>query len=204
MRLFLYSLVLFLSCAHIPAAESRERITTAQIAPAATNEGPILFETDVNEMSVFVFMRQLEAANASAKGEPVVVIIDTPGGSVLDGIVMGKAIERSKAQVICVVDGMAASMGLYILQSCDVRLMTGRSLLMGHEPASGARGQPDELGQTEELLRKLSHAMAAHIVHRMNISVAEYEAKIAHGAEWWTTAEEALAVGAIDGIVPAN
>ncbi len=74
-----------------------------------------------------------------------------------------------------------------------------RSLLMGHEPAGGTQGQPDEVGRVQEVLRKLNHAMAAFITARTHMSVEEYEAKIAHGGELWLTYDEAIRLGFTDG-----
>lgn len=187
-------LVLFVSCSHAPKPGSYFQGASASATPR------ILFDGDVDSDTVMAFEAQLDAANA-AGAKRVIVEINTPGGSVGAGMKMSKAIERSGATVICVVDGMAASMGLYILQSCDVRLMTSRSLLMGHEPATSVRGQPDDIEATKELLVKLNHALTFHIVRRMTLTVAEYEARVAHRHEWWMTCDEALAVGAVDGVV---
>ncbi len=188
MRSWIAALSLFVSCAHVPAQAA---------APRALG---ILFETEVTAESVALFKAQLAAANEAGASD-VIVQIDTPGGSIAAGEEMAKAIERSPARVTCVVDGYAASMGLYILQSCQNRLMTKRSLLMGHEPATSVSGQPDDLEGEAVRLRKRGHMLAAWVVHRMKISVAEYEALTAHGHMWWLTAEEALKVGAIDAVL---
>lgn len=165
--------------------------------PTVYLESAITFENEVNEDSVTVFLVEL-AQHISAKEKIIVVELDTPGGSVGAGIAMAKAIERSPVPVVCVVDGMAASMGLYILQSCDVRVMTKRSLLMGHEPSARMAGQPQALQDLAELLLRLSRAMAYHITARTNISPDDYLSKIAGGRELWFNFDDAVALKFVD------
>lgn len=157
----------------------------------------IRFEDEVNAETADVFMRQLQA-NIDAGQKIVVVQIDTPGGSISAGMDMMKAIERSPVPVACVVDTFALSMGLAILQSCDVRMMTGRSVLMGHQPAAGSRGQENDSKNLTDVLIALNHALAKHIVSKAKIDVTEYERHVAGGREWWINVEEAQKVGFID------
>jgi len=161
----------------------------------------IAFRTDVSAESVIEFMAALSAID-KLEG-PNLVEINTPGGSVFAGLEMARAIETTRHPVVCIVDGMAASMGLYILQSCDIRLMTERSLLMGHEPSTAARGNRTSILKEVEFLSKLNFVMATHIVRRMNISVDKYLSLIANDTELWLTADEALAIKAVDYKVPS-
>lgn len=166
----------------------------AQIAATSTH---IMFDSAVDEDSALLFLLQLEAQQ-SAGNKVILVELDTPGGSVGIGQIMAKAIERSPAPVVCVVDGMAASMGLYLLQSCDVRVMTSRSLIMGHEPSAKAAGQPDDLGDLANFLRMLSRSMAHHITAKTKLSVDDYLSRIAGGKEFWMGSEDAVAYGFVD------
>lgn len=200
MRSFkIFALGLFLACSHV--APSTPKVT-AQLGPLPPRrEAPlqrhIIFSGTVDEESVGEFIQTLNR-HLATNPKSIVVEINTPGGSVGAGMEMGKAIERSPVPVVCVVDGMAASMGLYILQSCDVRTMTKRSLLMGHEPAGSSRGQPQEVQQTADLLTKLSRAMAYHIVSKSKLTVDEYISKISGGKELWLTCEDAVAFAFVD------
>lgn len=183
---------LALSCTHTPNIRA-----DLESLPERKDSGPkvavtdrITFSSAVDAESVEVFMLELDA-HIKSGGKVIVVELDTPGGSVAAGVDMGKAIEKSPIPVICVVDGMAASMGLYILQSCDIRVMTRRSLLMGHEPSANAYGQSDKLHELAALLQRLNRAMAAHITAKTILTVDMYLEKIAGGKEMWLTADEA-------------
>lgn len=161
----------------------------------------ITFESDVSEESVNITIDLLDQANKGG-AETIVIEFDTPGGSVMDGIRLAKAIEQSKAPVVCVVDGMAASMGFYLLQSCHTRIMTKRSVLMAHEPAIGGQmhGKEHQYAEIADLLKKLNRAMCEHMAGRMGMPVEELMAKI-RNTEWWLTWDEAKDTNVVDLVV---
>lgn len=67
--------------------------------------------------------------------EDAYLIIDSPGGSVLSGFKILRAMNEVKAtgnKVVCVVRGMAISMAFAILSNCDVKLADKHSVVMFH------------------------------------------------------------------------
>lgn len=159
----------------------------------------IVFEEDVSEVSVNQAIHYLEQANAEG-AKTIVMLLNTPGGSVLDGWRLARAMEDSPAPIVCVVDGWAASMGFYLLQSCDVRLMTKRSMLMAHEPSvRGGGGTEHDYREMMVMLEKMNRALAEHAAARMNMTVADFMARI-RANDWWMNWDEALAMGAVDGV----
>lgn len=156
---------------------------------------------DINESSAARAVKWIEAANKAGADE-ILLELNTPGGSVGDGFELARAIEDSEAPVTCIVDGDGESMGFYLLQSCDHRVMTKRSKLMAHEPALGGmfRGQPNQWQAIAEMMKAERDAMAEHCAHRLKISLAEYHAKTDGSKMWFLNHAEALKVGAIDEI----
>lgn len=150
------------------------------------------------------FVEWVESANREG-AEALVVEISSPGGSVKDGFDMVRAIETSKAPVYCVVDDEAASMALYVLESCQVRLMTRRSVLMAHEPWIGGefQGQEQKWQNVVDRLHATTEAMLEHLAAHFKVSKAYIAAKIKGGKEWWINWQEAVKVGAVDGTTPA-
>jgi len=131
--------------------------------------------------------------------------IDSFGGSIFDGLDFMQHVEDAKKRnnitVTCVVDTHAMSMGFVFLQDfCDTRLMTKRSVLLAHNGSARAAGTSEEMKRTAKFLEEISNALSEVCAARLNISVAEYKAKIQH-ADWVFGWEEALAVGAVDGVV---
>lgn len=186
-----------MGCASAQSLPSALPTLEGELQAAAVAADFIRFETDVNEASVALFELQLEAAVESG-AKVVVVQIDSPGGSIGAGLGMIKAIERAPVPVVCVVDTFALSMGFAILESCDVRIMTSRSVLMGHSPAAATRGMETEARNLADVLAALNHALAVHICGKSKVEVADYEKHVAGGREWWITGDEAVRLGFVD------
>jgi ATP-dependent protease ClpP protease subunit len=89
-------------------------------------------------------------------------------------------------------------MGLAILQSCDVRTMTTRSVLMGHEAASTAKGQTTQAKNFADVLEAINKALANQICSKAKISPEAYLKQISGGREWWMNSPDALKAGFID------
>jgi ATP-dependent protease ClpP protease subunit len=162
----------------------------------------IAFSAEVDDESTDATITLLSQA-VKAGARAIVIEFNTPGGSVNAGFKLAKAIEQSPIPVHCVVDGQAASMGLYLLQSCTTRTMTSRSILMAHEPAIGVAqfyGSKWKWFGVYELLRTMAAAMNHHMSQRMNISYEEFCKRI-DGKEWWMASDEALAVAAVDSVI---
>lgn len=160
------------------------------------------FNSEVSEESVAPAIDWIKAGN-EAGANALVLEINTPGGEVWSGFELAKVIENSKVPVLIVVDGEAASMGFYLLQSGHARYMTKRSSLMAHEPSLGAilRGTPNEWQAVASMLKALSNAIAEHCAHRLSITIDEYKSKVTGGQMWWLNWEEAVGVEAVDGTV---
>jgi ATP-dependent protease ClpP protease subunit len=159
------------------------------------------FSTQVDEDSVKDAQAWIKAANDAGASE-ILFELNTPGGSVPDGFELAKAIENSDAPVTCVVDGDAASMGAYLLEACDQRVMTRRSKVMFHEPALSGQmsGQPNQWQAIADMLKAEREIVAEHCAHRLSISLKQYREKTDGGQMWWLTHEEALKVHAVDSI----
>jgi ATP-dependent protease ClpP protease subunit len=154
-----------------------------------------------NVAKVVSLFEQISAAGPDA----IVLELSTLGGEVPSGYEFARAIERSNAHVTCVVDGDAASMGYFVLQSCDTRLMTKRSVLMIHEPHVGGpdHGTQSVYRNLQAMLHITSEAMLEHEVVRMKVSKEVVRKHIENGQDWNMLYGEALEVGAVDGVAPS-
>lgn len=159
----------------------------------------IQFEGDIRTMSASIFRDSLEKAMA-INPEVVVVELNTDGGSVADGLDMAKAIERLDVPTICLVDGRGYSEGIYVLQACDLRLMTDRSQLMVHEPHYEGIIDTPHLQPLLKRQKRDTWVWTQYVAKRWKITPEELRKRIALG-DWWMTSEEALAVRAVDGII---
>lgn len=149
-----------------------------------------------------------EAAFAQVARQPeikgILLELNSEGGEMPAGFRITKAIERINVPVVCLIDGTAQSMAYYILQSCDVRLMTKRSYLMIHQATLDAgvpnSGTSDDWENVARDLVAVNKGMMEHIARRMNMTPEALRAKIPGTVTWCLNWEEAMKVGAVDGI----
>jgi ATP-dependent Clp protease protease subunit len=75
------------------------------------------------------------------------VLINSPGGSVSDGLAIYDTINALNCHVRTICVGMAASMGAFLLSSGSkgMRLALPHSEIMIHQPLGGARGQASDI-----------------------------------------------------------
>ncbi len=145
------------------------------------------------------------AAATKAKVDMVMVEINTPGGSMDDGHEISRLIEMAPFQVVCVVDGKAASMGMYLLESCDTRVMTKRSMLMIHQVSlnvgRGARLTETSLANATATIQVATRAYVEWVAHRMKVSAPQVLQLIHDGREWWLDWEAGIKAGAVDKVI---
>lgn len=121
----------------------------------------------------------LEYANKSS--EPVYIIIDSPGGSVLAGLRFVQIMDRAKAKGVdirCIVEGMAASMAMHIFGNCSTRYAFETSLLLWHPAYMYIRGAPVTQQEAERIKKQL-HLITALLEERLkkelNLPLEVYE-----------------------------
>lgn len=129
---------------------------------------------------------------------PVAVHLNTPGGSVDEGIAIYTALRKHRGDVTIVVDSLAASMGSYIMQAGDRRLISSNGAVMIHDPWTIAAGNATDLRKAAEVLDKY----AARMIPDYAAASGKTEDEILDimAAETWYTAAEAVGAGFADAI----
>lgn len=122
--------------------------------------------------------------------------INSPGGSVSDGIAIFNAFKRLKAEVTVYVDGLAASIASVIAQCGDKRVMAEGALMMIHDPSTFVWGNAADM-------RKEADVLDVHKETLMTVYLnAGFSDKEELGrlmsAETWMTGEEAVENGLAD------
>jgi ATP-dependent protease ClpP protease subunit len=160
---------------------------------------------EVTVDSVNSTIRWLNAVGQT-KAEFAMLEINSAGGSFEGGVELARAIEISHAKVVCVVDGQAASAAFYILQACDIRVMTKRSSLTTHDPFTmfvGAQRmtRQEALNEAEDL-RVTTRRFTEHVLRRMKVTYKQYRARVSNGRDWHMDWEDAKRFGAVDVVSP--
>lgn len=122
--------------------------------------------------------------------------LNSPGGSVFDGVAIYNALDRHPAKVTTYVDGLAASIASIIALAGERVVMASNALFMIHNPSGGVRGEAADMRKMADVLDKIKDTLVGTYASRTTLSTAELSDLL--DAETWYTAEEALAAGFVD------
>jgi ATP-dependent Clp endopeptidase proteolytic subunit ClpP len=124
--------------------------------------------------------------------------INSPGGSVFDGVAIYNALQRHEGRVTVLVDGLAASIASMIAMAGDEVVMPANAMLMIHDPSGLVMGTAADMRSMAEALDKMKAGMVGAYRTKSGREHAEIEALMQ--AETWLTAEEAVELGLADRI----
>ena len=195
MRLAIVCLLAACSCAHMPAPLDLSASRCTDRKTSKTGNLTIRLLGTIDSDAADLFIEDMEAADGN-----VLIEINGPGGDIGAGWRIMRTIERYPYRVTCVVDEWAASMDMLILESCDRRVMTKRSVLMAHEIGMTAieSGNPNNWIAVGEMLKKLDEAVSWQYIHCSSVSFSELREKAVGGLQWWIGWKEALDLGFVD------
>lgn len=152
---------------------------------------PIMSELFGIGVSALGFVRELQ----EHKGKTINLHIDSPGGSVYQGLGIYNALRHHDAPVHVVVDGIAASIASVIAMAGDTVTMNPHTRMMIHRPWSGVIGDEDDMAKESDVLHKIGEDIAG-IYRDRGDSRINWMARMKD--ETWFSAEEAVAVGLAD------
>ena len=138
-------------------------------------------------------------ALAGMQGKRATVRLNTPGGSVDQGIAIYNAIKRHPGGVDIVVDSLAASMGSYLLQAGVTRRVATNAMVMIHDPWSIAIGNSSELRKEADVLDKYAQRMVPDYAAASGKS--EDEIREIMLEETWLVGQEIVDAGFADEVI---
>ena len=106
-------------------------------------------------------VQQFLALQLDDAKKPITLYINSPGGSIVDGMAIYDVIKRSSCPVHAVVAGMAASMGAIILSGCTKgeRAILPHGEVLLHQPLGGARGQATDIEISAKRILKMKEML---------------------------------------------
>ncbi|MFJ3037720.1 head maturation protease, ClpP-related [Streptomyces tendae] len=129
------------------------------------------------------------------------VRVNSPGGSVFEGIAIANALRSHPANVTVQVDGIAASIASVIAMAGDRVEMAPNSMMMIHDASGMAWGNAQDMEEMAELLDLISDNIADAYAQRAGGTRDEWRARMR--SETWYLPEDAVANGLADEAVPA-
>ena len=164
----------------------------------------IFLAEDVNSASASLVVAQLLFLESEDPDKEISLYINSPGGSITDGMAIVDTINYIKCPVSTICVGMAASMGAVLLASGakGKRFATPNAEILIHQPLIGGGGLS---GQTTEIKIHADHMVRTR--EKLNKLLSDRTGQSLETIEKDTerdnymTAEEALKYGLIDGIL---
>ena len=166
----------------------------------------IFLGEDVNPTSASLVIAQLLFLESEDPDKEISLYINSPGGSITDGMGIVDTMNYIKCPVSTICVGLAASFGAVLLANGEKgkRYATPNSEILIHQPLIGGQGggisgqtteikiHADQMIKTREKLNKLLSERTGQ-----PLEVIERDTERDH----YMTAEEALKYGLIDGIM---
>lgn len=164
----------------------------------------IFLGEDVNPTTSSLVVAQLLFLESEDPDRDISLYINSPGGSITDGLAIVDTMNYIKCNVSTICVGMAASMGAVLLACGEKgkRFAMPNSEILIHQPLIGGGGIA---GQTTEIKIHADHMVKTR--EKLNKLLSERTGQslevINHDTERdnYMTAEEALKYGLIDGII---
>jgi ATP-dependent Clp protease protease subunit len=138
-----------------------------------------------------------QAENDGATG--LDIYINSPGGSVFEGISIYSRLQRFKGEKVVYVDGIAASIASVIAMAGDRRCMGVGAMMMIHDASGVCAGNAAEMRETAGRLDTICDAMVA--AYAANTELGNEELRAMMKAETWFTSTSAIEKGFADEVV---
>lgn len=146
--------------------------------------------------------RDLGERLRASPSAPVTIRVNSYGGDLGAGLAMLNALRAHRGAVHVEIEGICASAATLFCCVGSVH-MAENSALMVHAPWSSITGNARDLRDSAEGLDKMAEGMAAAYRQKTGKPAAEIAALL-DGRDHWFSADEALAIGLIDKIIPAR
>lgn len=150
-------------------------------------------------------VRALDVKNALAAMDqslPLLVRIDSEGGSVFDGFSIANALADYPGPKKAIVEPQAMSIASYIVSVFDDVEIAENGYLMAHLPYAGLQGTAEEFANQAALLGDLQAKMLQRYSAKMGVDQDTLATMLKKDTYW--NAQEALAAGLVTSVSPAQ
>ena len=160
----------------------------------------IFLRGEVNAALANSIVAQLLFLEMEDPDADIFMYINSPGGSVTDGMAIYDTMRYIKPKVRTVCLGMAASMGAFLLMAGEpgMRMALPNSEVMIHQPSGGAAGQATDVQLHAQWLLRTKNKMNALMSEMTKQPLERIQQDVER--DYFMTAEEALKYGIIDEI----
>jgi ATP-dependent Clp protease protease subunit len=161
----------------------------------------VFLGTQVDQTSANLICAQLLLLEAEDTSRDIFLYVNSPGGSVTDGLAIYDTMQYVTCDVSTICLGLAASMGQFLLcaGSPGKRYALPHSRILMHQPSGQMQGQAADIAIQAEQIIYLKRMMAERISFHTGQPIERIESD--SDRDRWFTAEEALEYGFIDKVI---
>ncbi len=165
------------------------------------NDRIVFLSGELDNNSPSLIVAQMLYLEAQDPDKDIQFYINSPGGSVTDGMAIYDTMQYIKCDVSTICIGMAASMGAFLLSSGTKgkRIALPNAEIMIHQPLGGTQGQTTDMQiHVERMLRikkHLNEILAANTGKPLETICADTE------RDNFMSAEEAKEYGLVDKVI---
>lgn len=161
----------------------------------------IMLTDEVNSVTSSLVVSQLLFLACEDPDKDIQLYINSPGGSVSDGLAIYDTMCHIKPNVSTICIGMCASMGAFLLGggTKGKRYILPNAEVMIHQPLGGAKGQATDILISANHILRLKEKLTLKLADFTGQDLEKVKADCER--DYWMTAEEALAYGIVDKIL---
>ena len=165
------------------------------------NDRIVFLNGEVNEASASIIVAELLYLEAQDPDKDIQMYINSPGGSVTDGLAIYDTMQYIKADVATICVGMAASMGAFVLAAGTKgkRMALPHAEIMIHQVLGGTQGQETDIQIEARHIARIKHTLTEALAASTGKDYDQVYADCERNN--WMTAEEAAEYGLIDKVI---
>ena len=165
------------------------------------NDRIVFLSGEVDNNSASLIVAQMLYLEAQDPDKDIQFYINSPGGSVTDGMAIYDTMQYIKCDVSTICVGMAASMGAFLL-SCGAkgkRIALPNAEVMIHQPSAGTQGKVTDMEIDVEHFLKIKQRINKILAE--NTGKTPEQVKADSERDNWMIAEEAREYGLVDKVI---
>jgi ATP-dependent Clp protease protease subunit len=176
-------------------------LASADVFQRLLKERIIFLGSAIDETVANQVCAQLLLLAAENSERDIALYVNSPGGSVTDGLAIYDTMQYVSCDVSTICVGLAASMGQFLLcaGAPGKRFALPHSRILMHQPSGQMQGQATDIAIQAEQIVYLKRMMAERIAFHTGQPIERIEAD--SDRDRWFTAEEAKDYGFIDHVI---
>ena len=161
----------------------------------------IFLGEEVNNVTANLIVAQLLFLEAEDPDKDIHLYINSPGGSITDGMAIYDTMQYIKPDVSTICIGMAASMGAFLLTAGakGKRFALPNSEIMIHQPLGGFKGQATDIDIHARRILKIKEDLNTILSERTGQPLEKIKVDVER--DYFMSAQEAFEYGIIDEVI---